>query len=70
MSMKEKRKMKKYLVIMLSVSGLLMIFSLVSPVLMGIGLMPGGNWHFFIVATTGVAFFLAWFALILNRKNK
>ena len=37
---------------------------------MGIGLMPGGNWHFFIVATTAVAFFLAWFALILNRKNK
>lgn len=64
--MKEK-KMKKSLFILLSVTMLLVIFSLVSLALMGMGLLPGAG-LIVIVPVLIVAYILLMFALSLRRK--
>lgn len=64
--MKEK-KMKKSLFILLSVTMLLIIFSLVSLALMGMGLLPGAG-LLVIVPALIVAYILLMFALSLRRK--
>ena len=60
--------MKKSLFVLSIIALLLIIFSLVSLVLMGMGLIPGGNWHFLVVATLAVAYFLMMIVLNLRRK--
>jgi len=64
--MKEK-KMKKSLFILLSVTMLLVIFSLVSLALMGMGLLPVVGVLVIVPALT-VAYILLMFALSLRRK--
>ena len=64
--MKEKR-MKKSLFVLLSVGMLLVIFSLVSLALMGMGLLPGAA-LLIIVPALIVAYILLMFALSLRRK--
>lgn len=66
MRMKEK-KMKNSLFVLLSVGMLLVIFSLVSLALMGMGLLPGAG-LIVIVPALIVAYILLMFALSLRRK--
>lgn len=60
-------KEKKSLFVLLSVTMLLVIFSLVSLALMGMGLLPGAG-LIVIVPALIVAYILLMFALSLRRK--
>ena len=60
--------MKKSLFVLSIIALLLIIFSLVSLVLMGMGFIPGGYWNFLVVATIAVAYFLMMIVLFLRRK--